>query len=219
MKALRIASYPLIACWLILGLFAAAPAVAGIGAHWRDYLWFAGGIAAYAGLRQLSIFSKNEGWMQVFSHELAHTTVSLMFMRRIHSFAAGAREGRVSYSGSDAGDLFISLAPYCLPLATYLLLLLRLLGAQEHLYIFDMLTGFTAAFYTVCFRAQTGTHQSDITDQGTLRAYMFIIAARIFNATVIILSVRTGLKGALASIGADYLAALRCAAAHISALF
>ena len=68
MKALRVASYPLIACWLILGLFAAAPAVAGIGAHWRDYLWFAGGSAAYTGLRQLSIFSKNDGWTQVFSH-------------------------------------------------------------------------------------------------------------------------------------------------------
>lgn len=219
MKAFRYASYPLIAGWLVLGVFALVPALTGVGAHWRDYLWFGGGIAAYACLRRLSIFSKNEGWMQVFSHELAHTTVSLMLFRRIHSFAAGTREGRVSYSGSSAGDLFISLAPYCLPLATYILLLLRLLGAQENLYIFDMLTGFTAAFYAVCFHAQTGTHQSDITEQGTFRAYMFIIAAWLFNATVVLHSVRTGLKGALASIGAEYLVVLQSAARRIWALF
>lgn len=205
MNAIRIISYPLIATWLILGVFAAIPAVTGLVDGWKDYLWFAAGAMLYLVLRQLKIFNKNESWMQVFSHELAHTAVSLLFFHKIDSFTADSRRGKVSYRGSNVGDLFISLAPYCLPLVTYILLLLRLLSTQESMYVYDMLIGFTAAFYICCFVAQTGTHQSDITDQGTVRAFMFIIAAWIFNATVVLLSIRGGLWGALKFIARNYM--------------
>lgn len=207
----RYLSYPLIGAWLVLGLFATVPVFTAIVGGWKEYLWFAGGFAAYIALRQLPFFNKNEGWMQVFSHELAHTAVSLMFLQRINSFTAGSREGRVSYSGSGFGDIFISLAPYCLPLLTYVLLLLRLLSADESLYVFDLLTGFTAAFYATCFMAQTGTHQSDITGQGTVRAFMFILAAWLFNATVILLSVRGGLWQALKTVFLNYAQTLAAA--------
>ncbi len=204
MKALRIVSYPLIVTWLVLGVFAAIPAVSGVIEGWRDYLWFGAGALLYLGLRQLRFFKKNESWMQVFSHELSHTAVSLMFLHKIDSFTADSRRGKVSYRGSNVGDLFISLAPYCLPLLTYVLLLLRLLSTQESMYIYDMLIGFTASFYICCFIAQTGTHQSDISDQGTVRAFMFIVAAWLFNATIVLISIRGGLCGAIRFIIHSY---------------
>lgn len=218
MKILRYASYPLIALWLVLGVFAAIPAITDVAVAWRSYLWFFAGAAAYAAIRKLRFFNKNEGWMQVFSHELAHTVVSLMFFQRIHSFNANSRNGRVSYSGSGTGDMFISLAPYCLPLLTYGLLLLSLLSAKENLYIFDLLTGFTTSFYAICFYTQTGLHQSDITGQGTVRGFMFIIAAWIFNVTVILLSVRCGLGHALAEIFRSYRDTLIEFAGHVASL-
>lgn len=219
MTTSRYLSYPLIAIWLVLGLLAVVPSLAPVAAAWRDYLWFGAGIVAYAALARIPVFGKNVGWMQVFSHELAHTAVGLMFFQRIHSFNADSRKGRVSYSGSKFGDIFISLAPYCLPLITYVLLLFRLLGAPDSLYIFDMLIGFTTAFYACCFYSQTGTFQSDITEQGTVRAFMFIIAAWIFNATVIVLSIRGGIWNALKTIAASYCDNIVSAWAWIAGLF
>ncbi|MDE6310848.1 MAG: hypothetical protein K2L96_03420 [Muribaculaceae bacterium] len=218
MNAIRFISYPLIATWLVLGVFAAIPAITGLIDGWKDYLWFAAGALLYLGLRQLKFFGKNESWMQVFSHELSHTAVSLLFLHKIDSFTASSRRGKVSYRGSNVGDLFISLAPYCLPLATYILLLLRLLSTQESMYIYDILIGFTASFYICSFVAQTGTHQSDITDQGTVRAFMFIVAAWIFNATIVLLSMRGGLWGALKFIAHQYGQSLEKAWHAISAM-
>ncbi|MDE6276916.1 MAG: hypothetical protein K2M06_02290 [Muribaculaceae bacterium] len=211
MRVCRIASYPLIAAWLALGLFAAIPALAGIRDGWREYLWFGAGALGYVLLRQLRIFSKNEEWLQVFSHELAHTVVSILFFQKINSFSADSKAGRVSYSGSGVGDLFISLAPYCLPLATYILLALRLLSASESLYIYDILIGFTAAFYVMCFVAQTGLYQSDIREQGSVRGMMFIIAAWVFNATIVLVSIRGGLVGALKFVWTEYSSGVKLA--------
>ena len=111
----------------------------------------------------------------------------------------------MSHSGGlRFGTVFISLAPYCLPLFTYPLLFLRELGAANSLYIFDIMIGFTAAFHIGCFRSQIGTHQTDITSVGILRSYLFIFAMWVVNLTILLLSIRYGVIDAFKTLAVEY---------------
>ncbi|MDL2240841.1 hypothetical protein LJC69_04380 [Bacteroidales bacterium OttesenSCG-928-K22] len=159
----------------------------GIG-DWKLYIWLFIGVAAYFLLRLL--FRKNEKWLQTFSHELSHTIVGFFFFKKIHSFQAKEGTGEIWHSGS--GNIFISLAPYCLPIFTYLFLFLRLLSDPTKTYIFDIFIGFTLAFHILCFIKQTGKWQTDITNHGVFLSYLFIITFALFNLLVVFLSIRMG---------------------------
>ena len=56
----------------------------------------------------------------------------------------------------------MSLAPYCLPIYTYALLMLRPLLDFHGLIIYDILIGITLAFHVVNFKKDTSRHQPDI---------------------------------------------------------
>ena len=72
------------------------------------------------------------------------------------------------------------------------------------LYVFDLLIGFTLAFHILCFSKQTRLAQSDIQGQGYLRAFLFIFVSWFFNATIIFLSIRKGIIGAITYIFPEY---------------
>lgn len=164
--------------------------------HLRLYLWFLIGFGAYYIIRLIPQLNKNEKWLQTFSHELSHTIVGLLFMRRIHSFQAGEGSGVVYHSGCRFGETFIKLAPYCFPIFTFAFLLLRIIGAGRAMYIFDIFVGFTLAFHCLCFAKQTRAYQTDISSVGYIKAYLFIACAILFNLTIILLSIRKGIVDA-----------------------
>ncbi len=201
---LRLLFYPIILLAIALAVAVVVPAVSWTLSHWMVYKWVLMGMGGYFLLRILRIFTRNESWMQTFSHELSHTVVGMMFLRRIHTFSASRGEGEITHSGRiEFGQMFIALAPYCLPIFTYALLFLRLLGAAKSLYIFDIMIGVTFAFHLLCFWRQTGNHQTDIRSVGYLRAYLFLIWAWVFNATIILLSIRIGVLDAFKSVALD----------------
>lgn len=201
---LRLLFYPIILLAIALAVAVVVPAAGWAISHWMTYQWFLIGAGGYFLLRILRIFTRNESWLQTFSHELSHTVVGMMFLRRIHSFSATTGEGEITHSGRIRfGQIFISLAPYCLPIFTYALLFLRLLGATKSLYIFDIMIGVTFAFHLLCFWRQTGNHQTDIRSVGYLRSYLFLIWAWLFNATIILLSIRMGVLDAFKSVALD----------------
>lgn len=202
---LRLLSFPLIILLIALGVTEIIPVIKWSIGHYIIYKWVGVGMAAYFVLSIIRIFNKNLEWLRTFSHELSHTIVGMMFLRKIHSFEAGEGEGEMSHSGGlRFGTIFISLAPYCLPIFTYLLLFLRELGAQNSLYIFDIMIGFTAAFHIGCFRRQIGTHQTDITSVGVLRSYLFIFAMWTVNLTILLLSIRYGVIDAFKTLAINY---------------
>lgn len=173
---------------------------------YKMYLWFGCGALAYFLIMLIPPVRKNEKWLQTFSHELTHTIVGMMFFRKINSFQASDNgTGVIYHSGRRRfGSIFISLAPYCFPIFTYLFMLLRILGSEEMYYIFDIFIGFTAAFHFTCFWRQTGNYQTDIQGQGYVRSYMFIAAWRLFNATIILLTIRMGIVDAVTYIFPEY---------------
>lgn len=198
---LRILFYPITIIALALGTTELIPAVKWVISHPAKYQFVAIGMAAYIAITAIRVLNKNLEWMRTFSHELSHTIVGMMFLRKIHSFEAGVGTGVMSHSGGlRFGDTFISLAPYCLPIFTYLLLFLRELGAPSSLYIFDIMIGVTVAFHIGCFRRQTGRHQTDITGIGITRSYLFIITMWVINLAVLLLSIRMGVLDAFKSL-------------------
>ena len=150
------------------------------------YLWTAVGAVAYTLLRGL--LRKNIVWLETFSHELTHIVVSLMLFSKIQSFRAGQSSGEVTTSGSDVSRVFVSLAPYCLPIFTYLLLFFRPLIKADSLYVYDILVGISIAFHAICFKTQTGNHQPDINRFPLFFSYLYIAAALLFNLNTILVS-------------------------------
>lgn len=151
------------------------------------YKWAACGCLAFLLLRRL--LSKNLEWMETFTHELTHITVALLFLRKVHSFEASERTGVVTTSGSGNGSLAAqSLAPYCLPIYTYLLLSLRCLVSDQGFWIFDILIGITLAFHIHCFIQQTGSYQTDINKYPLIFSYTYIFTALLINLCVIIVA-------------------------------
>ena len=150
------------------------------------YLWTAVGAVAYTFLR--FFLRKNVKWLETFSHEFTHTVVSLMLFRKIHSFKVGQSAGEVTTSGSSFTQVFVSLAPYCLPVFTYLLLFIRPLIKTDSLNIYDVLIGVSIAFHAICFRMQTGSHQPDINRFPLVFSYLYISTALLFNINTIAVS-------------------------------
>ena len=172
--------------------------------HLKLYMWFFIGVSAYIVLRLIPLLRKNEEWLQVFSHELAHTIVGLLFFQRIHSFQADENHGVMTHSGNTFGKTFITLAPYYLPIFTFAFLLLRIIGAWKSLFIFDLFIGFTLAFHCLCFIKQTRSYQTDIQNIGYLKAYLFIACALLFNLTIVLLSIRKGIVNANIYLFSNY---------------
>ena len=201
----RILFYPLIILTIALGITEFIPAVKWAVGHYIAYKWVGLGVAIYFALSIIRLFNKNLEWLRTFSHELSHVIVGMMFLRKIHSFEAGEGEGEMSHSGGlRIGRIFITLAPYCLPIFTYLFLFLRELSAAQSVYIFDIFIGVTIAFHIGCFRRQTGRHQTDITSIGVAKSYLFIIGMLTINLTILLLSIRMGVLDSFKTLAIDY---------------
>ena len=150
------------------------------------YKWTGIGIIAFFILSRL--FNKNLKWFATFSHELTHTIVSLLLFRKIHSFSAGMGYGEIYTSGNERTLVFVDLAPYCLPIFTYLLLSIRMMLAKDMLMYYDIIIGFSIGFHLYCFRTQTGSYQTDINKHPLIFSYLYISTALLFNLIVILVS-------------------------------
>ncbi len=161
--------------------------------NYMIYMWFGIGLVSYFVLGLF--FRKNREWLQTFSHELTHTLVSIFFFRKIHSFTAERGEGVMTFSGGKfkIGDLMISLSPYFLPIFTIFFLLIRHVVTGEATYIFDFLIGFTFAFHLGCFKAQTGSYQTDISQHGCFFSYIVIFTFLALNISLVLLSIESNL--------------------------
>lgn len=150
------------------------------------YKWTGVGIVAFVILSRL--FNRNLKWFATFSHELTHAIVSLLLFRKIHSFSAGMGTGEIYTSGNERTLVFVDLAPYCLPVFTYLLLAIRMMLAKDMLMYYDILIGLSIGFHFYCFRTQTGSYQTDINKHPLFFSYLYISTFLLFNFTVILIS-------------------------------
>jgi hypothetical protein len=203
MKLTKILGYPLVIIFLLLNLHAVyLTAIWGIK-YYLVLKWLGVGILAYIFLRRLPFLRKNAEFVETWTHENTHTVVGWLFLHSVHEQRIGKGAGIMYHSGR-FGGIFITLAPYCFPLFTYPLLLIWLFVAKGQHFIFDILIGLTVAFHAVCFKKQTGSYQPDIQAYGLPLSYLFITAFLLFNACVIVLSVKMGIVYAYERLFTQY---------------
>lgn len=182
------------------------------GNHKRSYypwfLWFGLGALVFPIINRY--MRKNIEIIKTFTHELTHAITALLTFRRIQSFHAEEKKGVIYTSGSEKTRFLVTLAPYCFPIYTFPLLILRCLVMKSLLPIMDVLIGFTAGLHIVCFKEQTGNYQPDINRHPIFFSYTYIIVVLLFDISLILLSYEPTLNifFAFKTMGVDLWAAI-----------
>ena len=127
-------------------------------------------------------------WFETFTHELTHTLIAILFFRKIHSFEAKNNSGQIMTSGNDNTLVFVDLAPYCLPIYTFILLAIRSICYSPFLWCIDIIIGISLAFHINTFKKQIGNYQTDINKRPLYFSYTYITTALLFNLCVVIVS-------------------------------
>ena len=119
------------------------------------FLWFTLGAIIFPIINRY--LCKNIEMIKTFTHELTHGITALLTFRRIHSFHAEEKQGVIYTSGSEKIRFLVTLAPYCFPIYTFPLLILRCLVMKPLMPVMDILIGFTVGLHIVCFKEQRAT--------------------------------------------------------------
>ena len=161
----------------------------------KYFFWSFVGVMAYA-ISRFLIKSKSR-FLETFSHEATHTLVAFLFRRKVHSFhVEDSGSGMIFTSGNNNYSLIpVALAPYNLPICTYLLLSIRFLINDNGLWLYDILVGITICFHFYCFKTQIGNHQTDINQYPLSFSYTYILVSWIINLCIILPSFFPNMNG------------------------
>lgn len=169
---------------------------------YQGYLWLGIGMVAFV-IVAFVLFRKNLDIMQTMTHEGAHMLVGgLLLRKKIYEFNAKSTDSlkqsdtTLGYVSSNAKgtNIFSNLAPYMLPYLTFAMLLFRLMIKNECLPIIDFIIGFTLMFHFSCWKKDMRFDQSDITNCGVFRSYLFIWTFIFFNLAIILYSLGGGMN-------------------------
>lgn len=172
-----------------------------------NYLGLFAGFVAYilfaVTLRVLRL-GHNLNWFRRFTHELSHTLVALLFCRKIYEFVVRGRECMVRYSSRRIGYVAITLAPYCIPIYTFMLFPFRFAGDSHYMVIFDTLIAFTYAFHLHAYIEQTRLTQPDIENCGVARSIAYISFTNLAVLSLIIATPKGGVLNAISRVFWEY---------------
>ena len=183
---------------------------ATIGFNWRlsgNYVGLIAGFVAY-GVYTLALFimrrKHNLDWFMKFTHELTHTLVALLFLRKIYEFVVRGKECYVLYQRPRIGYLPITLSPYCIPIYTFMIFPFRFVGDNHFMIIFDMLIAFTYAFHIHSFIRHTRFTQSDIENCGIAQSISFLSFTHLAVLALILAIPRGGVLNATYRVFWEY---------------
>lgn len=158
------------------------------------YWWFIAGIIAIFLVDRFT--TKNNGILKTFHHEMTHMFVGLVTFRKILTLKVDIVGGLVASTGRKWMYEVDALAPYCLPLAAYVVMFFGLFFANDMTHIFTLLLGITYGFHLLCIKEDfvswkiMGRHQADIHQFPLLFSYLYIFCFWLFNTMIILLSIR-----------------------------
>ena len=150
------------------------------------YLWLLLGGVIFPLMNKYLI--KNIDMTKTFTHELTHLITGLLTFRRIHSFHVSEKSGGVWSSGNEKIRFFTSLAPYCFPIYTFPLLMVRCIIIPDFYPIIDALIGFSIGLHFVCAKEQTRTAQPDIQQFPLWFSCIYLGSVWLFDISLIMLS-------------------------------
>lgn len=181
-----------------------------VGLDWRhsgNYMGLFAGFLAYGVFMLFLLIPRmkhNLNWLMKFTHELTHTLVALLFFGKIKEFVVKDRECYVSYLTGPVGYVPITLAPYCIPIYTFMLFPFRFAGDSHYMIIFDALIAFSYAFHVHSFIKQTRFSQPDIENCGKTRSVAFISFVHMAVISLILATPKGGVLRALKRVFWEY---------------
>lgn len=142
--------------------------------------------------QKLVILKGNLNIMEVDTHEHAHVFFGFIFFRKISTIHVEEKSGFMrGTSGSSILNPILTLAPYCLPLEVYALLIARHIVHPPQYWIIDIVIGFVLAYYLTSFIKSTGNHQSDIKEYPLWFSYVFIVTLLTFSIVLLLCAMLT----------------------------
>jgi hypothetical protein len=138
-------------------------------------VWFVVGMVCY--LLVYAIFfhgNPDYEFVETFSHELAHATVSVVLFQMPTSFIVDLKNRKAEVVTRSRSP-FTVLAPYYLPLLTIPFLIVKPIVIPEFHGVIDFLIGFTLCFYYVVFLKDFRLKQTDITKTGIIFSFVFTL--------------------------------------------
>jgi hypothetical protein len=168
--------------------------LARIAAQPRPMLMFLIGFVAYMVL-----------WWQVFcrsrfslvlslEHELTHAQFALLTFHRVTNMRVTAfRGGRMQFVGR--GNWIIMVAPYFFPTVSLAMIAVLFLLPSSVLPLGDALVGASFAYHLTSTLRETRSGQTDIQQAGRLFCFLFLPAANVLSAGVILAFSHDGVQG------------------------
>ena len=140
-----------------------------------------------------------------FEHELTHAVVGLPFLFLPLSMSVTAGNGghvRQRWIGPSwlsplygFGRLLSGLAPYFLPIVSYLLIVCSFFLKRPQPIWLDVILGFATTFHVVSIWAETGYRQPDIREAGLIFSTVFLPVANLVACGGVLAYVTGGAKG------------------------
>jgi hypothetical protein len=161
--------------------------------------WVIYGFAAYAVVYILFYIisaGRKVLFIQVLEHEVIHAlTAIFLFWRDIKELQAKPEEGEVTVEGGP--NVVITLAPYCLPLLTIPLVMVRVFIAPSVMAtMVNFSIGFTFAFHLLALLREFNRKQKDIKQAG----YLLSIDAVCLMNSIIVVVIVCVVSGNLSSV-------------------
>lgn len=166
-----------------------------LSAWWSDhhapyypwYLWVAIGSVLFPIINRYAIKNKDNMTMfKIFTHELTHAVVAVMLFQRVSEFHVDQTNAKIRATNNSKLNFFKVLAPYCFPIYMFPLMMFRCIVIPEYYFIIDILIGFSIGVHLICFKEQTGSHQTDIQSYPIWLSYSFIASLLIFDISLIL---------------------------------
>ena len=140
--------------------------------------------------------TRNNSILKTFHHETTHMFVSLISFRKIITLKVDVLGGVVASAGKKWMFEAEALAPYCLPLAAYVVMFFGYFFANDMTHILTVMLGLAYGFHLLCIKEDfdslkmLGRHQPDINQFPLLFSYLYILCFWLFNTFIVLLSIR-----------------------------
>ena len=183
-----------------------------IGWDWRHTGNYVGLIAGFIAYLLFAItlvtlkISHNLNWFMKFTHELTHTLMAILFVKKISEFVVRGKECYVNYKMGKYGIGYttITLSPYCIPIYTFMIFPFRFAGDAHYMVIFDALIAFTYAFHLHSYIKQTRFTQPDIENCGRAKSVAFISFIHLAVLSLILATPKGGVLKAIGRVFGEY---------------
>ena len=141
----------------------------------------------------LAWFRRRKSMWGTFEHELTHAVACLLCFKKVRSFqAADASDaegtlGQVTYDkASGLRGIFISLAPYFLPIyAITVIIFLGLVNEVAQPY-FEAILGATVAYHAISTFKEIHFQQTDLSDHGLFFSLWLVAFANLLTGTFLL---------------------------------